>query len=94
MTKGNGYLYKIKRILAYLNPTTNRAKNFGAADSQLAADLGVTKADIRNYRKDNGLTWHELNDMTTMQLVPTDVNAKFGHLGGVSEVRHGMMVKP
>lgn len=56
--------------------------------------MGVTKADIRNYRKDNGLTWHELNDMTTMQLVPTDVNAKFGHLGGVSEVRHGMMVKP
>ncbi len=56
--------------------------------------MGVTKADIRNYRKDNGLTWHELNDMTTMQLVPTDVNAKFGNLGGVSEVRHGMMVKP
>ena len=76
------------------NMTTNRAKNFGAADSQLAADLGVTKADIRNYRKDNVLTWHELNDMTTMQLVPTDVNAKFGHLGGVSEVRLGMMVKP
>ncbi|NQM31102.1 hypothetical protein HO415_10720 [Streptococcus suis] len=76
------------------NMTTNRAKNFGAADSQLAPDLGGTKADIRNYRKDNGLTWHELNDMTTMQLVPTDVNAKFGHLGGVSEVRQGMMVKP
>lgn len=74
------------------NMTTSRSKNFGVADSLLASDLGVTKADIRKYRKDNNLTWHELNDMSTMQLVPTDVNAQFGHLGGVSEVKHGLSV--
>ena len=41
---------------------------------------------IAKYRKKNGLTWHELNDMKTMQLVPTSVNGKFKHLGGVGEI--------
>ncbi|MEO2211613.1 HNH endonuclease [Paenibacillus amylolyticus] len=34
-----------------------------------------------------GYTWHELNDGKTIQLVPSSVNSKFGHLGGVSEVK-------
>ena len=35
------------------------------------------------------LTWHELNDVKTIQLVPTEVNGKFGHLGGVREINAG-----
>ena len=32
---------------------------------------------------------HELNDTKTMQLVPTEINATFGHLGGVGEINSG-----
>ncbi|WP_197733260.1 HNH endonuclease [Streptococcus australis] len=39
------------------------------------------------FRKENKLTRHELNDITSMQLVPSIINSKFGHLGGVSEVK-------
>ena len=31
----------------------------------------------------------QLNDAKTMQLVPTEVNAKFTHLGGVGEINAG-----
>ncbi|MCX2822932.1 HNH endonuclease [Bacillus amyloliquefaciens] len=37
----------------------------------------------------NKLTWHELNDVKTMQLVPTKINSEFGHLGGVGEINAG-----
>ena len=36
----------------------------------------------------NKLTWHELNDGVTIQLVPTEIN-KGGHLGGVGEINAG-----
>ena len=42
-------------------------------------------SDVRKYRKSNGLTWHEMNDLKHMQLVPSEVNATFGHLGGCGE---------
>lgn len=34
-------------------------------------------------------TWHELNDVKTMQLVPTEINSEFGHPGGVGEINAG-----
>ena len=48
-----------------------------------------TASDVTKYRINNKLTWHELNDTKTMQLVPTVVNTKFGHLGGVGEINAG-----
>ncbi|MCD7835590.1 MAG: HNH endonuclease [Lachnospiraceae bacterium] len=67
------------------------------ADPSAAKSLGLspkngnsfTSSDIKTYRKNNDLTWHELNDTKTMQLVPTEVNAKFTHLGGVGEINAG-----
>lgn len=44
-----------------------------------------TGRDVANWRKNNGYSWHERNDMTTCDLVPTKINDYFGHLGGVSE---------
>jgi len=44
-----------------------------------------TARDVSKYVENNGLTWHEMNNMQGMQLVPTDVNGTFGHLGGVGE---------
>ncbi|RKW06826.1 HNH endonuclease [Streptococcus sanguinis] len=42
---------------------------------------------MTKLRKQGKFTWHELNDMKTMQLIPSILNSKFGHLGGVAEVK-------
>ena len=46
-----------------------------------------TARDVKEWRHANGFSWHERNDMKTCDLVPTRVNAYFGHLGGVSECK-------
>ncbi len=75
------------------NMTNSRSRNFKQANEALAEIWTRTKhnnqtwtaRDIEAYRTNNGLTWHEMNNMESMQLVPTEVNAGFGHLGGVGE---------
>lgn len=73
--------------------TNSRARNFRQADEALA-DYWTrirhngqtwTARDVETYRTSNGLTWHEMNNMESMQLVPSEVNSRFGHLGGVGE---------
>lgn len=67
------------------------------ADPSAAKSLGLTPkngssftaSDVKAYRQSNELTWHELNDAKTMQLVPTEVYAEFTHLGGVGEINAG-----
>lgn len=44
-----------------------------------------TARDVADWRAQNGYTWHERNDRKTCDLVPTEINDKFGHLGGVGE---------
>lgn len=46
-----------------------------------------TPRDVANWRRANGYSWHERNDMKTCDLVPTAVNDYFGHLGGVAECK-------
>jgi len=73
--------------------TNSRTRNFKQADEALAEywtkikhnNQTWTARDVEAYRTSNGLTWHEMNNMESMQLVPTEVNAGFGHLGGVGE---------
>lgn len=65
----------------------DRNKNFRVADELLAEQLGVSRKEIAKLRKQGKFTWHELNDMKTMQLIPSILNSKFGHLGGVAEVK-------
>lgn len=75
------------------NMTSDRDLNFDQADEKLAEMWSKIKfqgkkwsaGDIEKYRRANRLTWHELNNLKTMQLVPTDVNLTWGHLGGVGE---------
>jgi NAD+--asparagine ADP-ribosyltransferase len=55
------------------------------ADKILAERFGVKPSLIKKFRSKNSFTWHEVEDMRTLQLVPTKINAKFGHLGGISE---------
>ena len=89
--------YAIRQV-TISNMTDNRTSNFRQADELLAEYWTKIKftgqkwsaRDVSNYRTLNGLTWHEMNNMKTMQLVPTEINATWGHLGGVSE--YGWMV--
>lgn len=47
----------------------------------------ITEKSIAEYRAKNKLTWHEENDLKTMNLVATEINGEFKHLGGVSETK-------
>ncbi|MED4461271.1 T7SS effector LXG polymorphic toxin [Metabacillus fastidiosus] len=70
-------------LASQLNNSPELAHQFGMESGR------ITAKDIEKYRVKNQLTWHELNDGVTMQLVPTEINAKFGHLGGVGEINAG-----
>ena len=69
--------------------------NFTKADAELARvwtqskhnGKSWTAREIANFRESNNLTWHEMSNMDYMQLVPTEVNATFKHMGGVSEYK-------
>lgn len=78
------------------NMTENRAENFRQCDEKCAGQWSQegrggrtdwTARDVKEWRQENGYSWHERNDMKTCDLVPTKVNDYFGHLGGVSECR-------
>ena len=75
------------------NMTSSRSKNFSQADKALAEYWTKIRydgktwvaRDIETYRKSNNLTWHEMSNMGSMQLVPSEVNQTFTHYGGVAE---------
>ncbi|MGG0656875.1 HNH endonuclease [Rummeliibacillus pycnus] len=86
------------------NGNRARRSNFAQANEKLAEQLNkspelakqfvmtpgnIRAGNIEEYRLANNLTWHELNDGKTMQLVPSVINSKFGHLGGVGEINAG-----
>ena len=69
-----------------------RSRNFSSAGKKLlntkwAEDRGITNlSQLEQYRKDHELTWHERSDGITMDLIPSKINSRFGHSGGVSEL--------
>lgn len=70
------------------NMTTDRYSkngNFKQADIELAKQWNCKPEQVKKWRTDNGYTWHELNDVKTMQLVPAKINNTFIHIGGTSE---------
>lgn len=46
-----------------------------------------TPSDVWNWRRKNGYTWHQRNDMKSCDLIPTAVKANFPSLGGRGERR-------
>ncbi len=87
--------YAGKDSMADLHLKYSKPGNFEQADILTAKqwtadgrdDREWTAEDVAQYRQDHGLTWHECNDMETMQLIPKAINTDFGHLGGVGEVK-------
>lgn len=87
--------YKIAQV-KIPNMTNKRlgpGGNYNQADEALAKYWTKTKhngqtwtaRDVEAYRTNNNLTWHEMSNMETMQLVPYEVNHTFKHFGGVAE---------
>lgn len=75
----------------------DRDENYDAADETLADKWNAeakdgktdwTKEDIAQYRKDNELSWHECDDMKTMQLVPREIHLNVPHAGGISMAKN------
>ena len=84
-----------KSSMADLHMKYDKPGNFEQADALTAEQWTAdgrdgkewTAEDVAQYRQEHGLTWHECNDMETMQMIPEAINADFGHLGGVGEVK-------
>ncbi|CAA6808819.1 MAG: Unknown protein [uncultured Sulfurovum sp.] len=72
--------------------STDRSGNFTQADEQLAEKWTSegkdgrewSPQDIKEYRKENNLSWHERSDMNTIDLVPQEVHGNVPHSGGIS----------
>ncbi|MBM6885377.1 HNH endonuclease [Pseudoflavonifractor phocaeensis] len=82
---------KIDSMTDIRTTTGGQRGNYEKADAMLAETWSRygeswTEVEIRGWRIRNGYTWHELNDMETMQLIPSAINHPiFKHLGGVGE---------
>ncbi|WP_242519901.1 HNH endonuclease [Bacillus sp. RHFS10] len=81
--RGYNFSQANEKLAEQLNNSPELAHKFGMESGAIRAK------DIEKFRVKNNLTWHELNDGVTMQLVPTEINAKFGHVGGVGEINAG-----
>ena len=72
-----------------------RTSNYAQADDALAlkiseqTGISVTGTEVQKFRE-NGFTWHELEDRTTMQLVPTKIHDSARHSGGIAQAKYEM----
>ncbi|RDU64941.1 hypothetical protein CQA53_07235 [Helicobacter didelphidarum] len=72
--------------------TEKRNINFAKADKELAKQWTQeskdgkewSAEDVRNYRRENNLTWHERGDMKTMDLASREIHDNTPHSGGIS----------
>lgn len=75
--------------------SANRNANFTQADEACAKQWNEqnreaktwTAADVREYRKENGLSWHERSDQKNMDLVPSVIHGNIPHSGGISAAK-------
>ncbi len=76
--------------------TEDRNANFTQADEQLAEQWTAegkdgkewSAQDIKDYRKENNLSWHERSDTKTLDLVPQEVHGNVPHSGGISVIKN------
>ncbi len=82
---------EIARAEAYIDEFTDcRDKNFKQADEYEAERRGCTPDEVKEWRKENGYTWHERRDCETMDKVPSIVHNNVFHSGGISEKKKEM----
>lgn len=64
-----------------------RNANFELSYVALAEQRGCEPDDVMNWMKDNGYTWHEIDDKATLQKVPSHLHACVNHAGAVALVQ-------
>ena len=78
------------------NMSDSRPSNFEKSDAKCAEAWNKemrdgrsdwTARDVKNYRQENKLTWHERSDMKHCDLVSRDIHQNARHSGGVSECK-------
>ena len=84
-TLGNNVLVKVSKDDISSIQQTKSGISIMARDKIKYDGKEWTARSVEKYRKANHLTWHEMSNMDSMQLVPYEVNARFTHCGGVSE---------
>ena len=74
----------------------SRSRNFSSCDQLCAIHWNSThylncsswtSHKVKKFRIENSLSWHECNDCTTCDLVPSKINLFFLHLGGIAECK-------
>jgi hypothetical protein len=78
--------------------TEDRNGNFTQADENLAKQWTEegkdgkewSAQDVKDYRKENNLSWHERSDMKTLDLVPQEVHGNVPHSGGISVAKNNL----
>ena len=73
---------------------TERDDNFRQADELQATNWNNevkdgrnnwSARDVKNYRKEKKLTWHERSDEETLDLVPQEIHSNISHSGGIAK---------
>lgn len=73
--------YSQQTVRIDMSQTGNRAADFRNADEAVRRQLNDP-----NWQRPDNMTWHHVEDGTTMQLVPSNVHDAAQHTGGVSIV--------
>ena len=64
--------------------------NFDQADRKVAEKRGCSVEEVRQWRCDNGYTWHEAEDCRTLLKVPSEVHGNIPHNGGISKFKNAV----
>ena len=57
---------------------------FSQAEKIISQKENMTVGEVKQYMRDNNLTWHECGDCKTVRAIPTVINSAFKHTGGIS----------
>ena len=65
---------------------------FSKAEKIVSQREGMAISEVKQYMRDNNLTWHECGDCKTVRAIPTVINSAFKHTGGISIERSKVAV--
>jgi hypothetical protein len=85
------YAIATVKLQQYLDCRYGSEGTMPEADRVLAAELGVSTGELRQWINDNQYVWHERQDGRRIDLISHDIHGNIPHTGGISvnKMRHG-----
>jgi hypothetical protein len=85
------YAIATVKLQEYLDTRYGSAGTMPEADRILAARLGVSAGEVRQWINDNQYVWHERQDGRRIDLLCHDIHGNIPHTGGISvnKMRNG-----